>query len=96
MDKNYVVKCFVNEGMALGLEKGRDEGIKQGLEKGHVEGARAAARRALLQVLSRRFGDLGEDTVRRIEKIEDPGELERLVGEAAVAASLETFLDLLA
>jgi len=86
--------------MALGLEKGRDEGIKQGLEKGlekgHVEGARAAARRALLQVLSRRFGELGEDTVRRIEKIEDPGELERLVGEAAVAASLETFLDLLA
>jgi hypothetical protein len=73
------------------LDFAREEGMEEGMEKGTM----AEARKNLLRVLRRRFGEPLEDLRREVERIEDLGRLEILLEEAAVAPSLEAFLLLL-
>ncbi len=73
------------------LDFAREEGIEKGIEKGTL----AEARKNVLRVLRRRFGEPGDELREQIERIEDLGKLEMLLEEAAVAPSLEAFLSFL-
>jgi len=83
------------KGLQEGLEKGREEGREEGLQKGLEKGARDEAREAVLEVLRRRFGKVSRPLAQRLQSIEELPKLKRLVGEAAVTPSLETFLALI-
>ena len=64
-------------------------------QEGIEEGTLAEARKNVLRVLRRRFGQLGDELSQAVERIEDIGRLEMLLEEAAVAPTLEAFLSLL-
>jgi predicted transposase/invertase (TIGR01784 family) len=87
MRRNYFLDFAREEGVAEGIEKG----IEKGVEKGTL----AEARRSVLCVLRRRFGNPGEDLLRDVERVEDLGRLEMLLEEAAVAPTLDAFLSFL-
>jgi hypothetical protein len=65
--------------------------MEKGLEKGRAE----EARRAVLRVLARRFGQAPEDLRSRLESVEALDRLERLLDEAVACRSLGGFEKLL-
>jgi len=69
-----------------------DRLIEMGREQGAKEGARSTARKDLLRVLRRRFGEASESLSNRLDRVDDLETLEHLVEEAAVAPTLEAFL----
>lgn len=63
--------------------RGREEGIARGREEGVARGTR----RSLIQLLEHRFG-VAESVRQRLQAIDDPETLERLVARALTAKSL--------
>jgi predicted transposase YdaD len=78
-----------------GKEKGRVEGHAVGHAEGRVEGRTAEARRDVLSVIERRFGDVPPDLRAQLEGVTALERLEWLHDEAVTCASLAEFRDLL-
>ncbi|GIW72692.1 MAG: hypothetical protein KatS3mg102_2234 [Planctomycetota bacterium] len=70
-------------------------GIRKGREEGLQAGRLLALREAIVRCLEARFGPQARERTSQLERIQDAGTLERLVGEAATVASLEAFEELL-
>jgi predicted transposase YdaD len=96
MGENYFLDLLRQEGMAIGLERGkiqgREEGRQEGREEGREEGARTEVRRLLCRLLERRFGEVPAGLEAEIEKIPELERLEELHETAAVARDLHEFL----
>jgi AcrR family transcriptional regulator len=76
MGENYVFDRYFNRGLKEGIEKGREE----------------EAREAILRILRRRFGMTGPDVSPRLAAISSRSDLEALIDDAVVAATIEEFL----
>jgi predicted transposase YdaD len=87
MGDNYVIDELERRGRA----KGRAEGLAEGRVEGRVEGQTGEARRAILRVIERRFGEAPQDLRRAIEGISALPRLEILLDEAVTCASLAGF-----
>jgi hypothetical protein len=92
MGDNVFFDLIQEQAMEKGIEKGIERGIREGIEKGRAE----EARRAVLCVLARRFGQAPEDLGSRLESVEALDRLERLLDEAVACQSLEDFQRVLA
>jgi predicted transposase YdaD len=82
---------YVTSWEERGIEKGLQMGLKRGREEGRQEGrleACEAMRGVLLEILSRKFGSLPEESVSSIRMIDSVDELQRLVLLAVSADSL--------
>lgn len=89
MEKIADIELTVFEQMRLeshqsGLAEGLAEGREEGLEEGELLGKRLLLRR----LLTHRFGDLPQDTVQRIELIQDDALFDSLVEQALTATSI--------
>jgi len=84
------------QGLFAELRNMDDNKFLNALIEDHLQrkGARVA-RKGILQILERRFGETGQQIQSRLVAIEDLEALEKLVVEAAVAPNLEAFLSLL-
>ena len=87
MGENIFFDMIREEGMALGIEKGRAEGRGEGQRLG----ALAEARRAVLLVLARRFGDVPGEIRSFLDGVGALEVLEGLLERAITCASLEEF-----
>jgi hypothetical protein len=91
-DRAGLFKSLLSEIQSMGekylFEMIAEEGLQKGLEKG----ARNEARKAVLEVLRRRFGKVSRPVAQQLQSIEELPRLKKLVGEAAVTPSLDTFL----
>ncbi len=76
------------------LQEGYQEGIQQGIQQGMQKGLYQGLRDAILELMRNRFGlsdGALEKLSQRLERIQEPQTLKRLVVEAAQAESLEAF-----
>ncbi len=87
--KMVYVTSIERMGIARGREEGRVEGQVEGRVEGQVEGKRDALRQGVRQIVERRFGVVPEALEQRIAPLDDVEELNALLVQAAVAASLE-------
>ena len=87
MSRNYVFEIIQEDAEKKGREEGRVEG--------RVEGAIEEARKAIIKVLSVRFGELPREFSTWLAAQNNLERLEELVGNAAVCPSLESFTRLL-
>ena len=70
---------WFEQGLERGLEQGLEQGLQRGLQQGQVEGLRKAA----LQILEARFGDLNQ-AVRERVKYWPADKLEELISRAVL------------
>ncbi|MBD2491739.1 DUF4351 domain-containing protein [Aulosira sp. FACHB-615] len=77
---------ILTEGKVLGLQQGLERGLEQGLEQG--------ARRQLIRVLQRRFGEISPSVVASLESA-SVEQLENLMDAAITASSLAEFMTFL-
>jgi predicted transposase YdaD len=87
MGDNWVIDELERRGKEKGLELGRSEG--------RVEGRTEEARRAVLRVLERRFGEVAVDIRACVEGTSALDKLELLHEEAVTCAGLAQFRKLL-
>ncbi|MFO0954490.1 MAG: hypothetical protein U0835_25685 [Isosphaeraceae bacterium] len=104
MRESVTYQAILEEGEAIGLEKGREKGRQEGREegrqmgreegreKGREEGRLEAERRVLLRQGSRRFGPPDDATRARVEAIKDPAALEAILDRVLDASSWEELL----
>ncbi|KFE65440.1 hypothetical protein [Hyalangium minutum] len=76
---------FVAQGMEKGMEKGLERGLKQGRQEGHLEGER----QALIKVLEARGFAVEGTAQRRILACTERAQLERWLGQAVTAKSVQ-------
>jgi hypothetical protein len=81
-------KWGIEQGIEQGIEKGIEQGIEKGIEKGVREGLLQGQRRALLSVLTKRFGQLPDRMVARVNALSDADALDGLTVRAVEAATL--------
>jgi hypothetical protein len=93
-DTHFLRRC-ISEVRAMGDNWVIDELHREGKAIGRVEGRTEEARRCLLSILERRFGDVSEDIRRRVEGLSVIERLEFLHDEAVTCGSLAAFRDLL-
>lgn len=79
------------KGHEIGLEKGLGQGLAQGREQGRDQGREEGLRRAIERVLGARFAQTPADVLTSLEHVHRWAMLERLVGFAAVAPTLDEF-----
>ncbi|WP_413199224.1 DUF4351 domain-containing protein [Nostoc piscinale] len=77
---------ILTEGKVLGLQQGLERGLEQGLEQG--------ARRQLIRVLQRRFGEVPPSVVASLESA-SVEQLENLMDAAITVSSLAEFMTFL-
>jgi predicted transposase YdaD len=75
------------------LKEGREEGVAIGLERGLERGAVDEARRILLKLLSRRFGQIDPKVQSMVDSTADLATLERLLDRIVDVASPESLFD---
>ncbi len=71
------------------IRKGRKLGRQEGRQEGKVEGVLQGKRETLLRQLRHRFGELTDEMIARIERIENPADLDSLADKVLDAHSLE-------
>ncbi len=74
-------------GIQKGLEQGRQEGILQGIQQGQI----GSVRDSVIEVLEIRFGDVLNDVLEVIGRIENIAILKHLHKKALTASSLQEF-----
>ena len=72
------------------LREGREEGLKLGLEKGREEGSLVARRNDVLRILRARFGTVPHDLEAKLNATSDEAALEAAVISAATAAKIDS------
>ena len=93
-DRGFLNQC-ITEVKAMGDNWVIDELQRRGKEEGHVEGRTEEARRGVLRVIERRFGQVPPDLRTRMEGLSALDRLEHLLDEAVTCASLDEFRELL-
>lgn len=63
------ITSWQREGMEIGLEKGRVEGRVEGLAEGRAEGSLHEALKLVKRMLTKKFGNVGEEIIQRIEAL---------------------------
>jgi hypothetical protein len=94
MATNLLVKVLgehIEKGFQQGLERGLAQGIEQGIEQGVELGAVQARQQDILRILRRRYPEVPESMVGRIEQLTDPERLSALLDSATDAESLDQF-----
>ncbi len=76
------------EGLAMGIEQGREQGLAQGREQGLNQG-RESIRELVLRLHGERFGSLSQDVRRRVAAIASAEELMSLAKRMDQVDSLE-------
>ena len=84
---NQMEQTFIDNGIKIGMERGRKEGIEQGLERGRQQGAGALLERQLEQ----RFGPLPQTARRKLAKA-SVAQLENWSDALTTAQSLKQIL----
>ncbi|MBI5497726.1 MAG: Rpn family recombination-promoting nuclease/putative transposase [Deltaproteobacteria bacterium] len=79
---------LIEQGRQRGLQQGLNQGLQQGLNQGLQQGLNQGLRRAVLRVLTSRFGALPEHARQRIEAAGE-AELDRWTERVAGATRLE-------
>ena len=74
-----------------GQQEGRQEGRQEGQQEGRQEGQQEASRENTIEVLQLRFGEVPEDLLQAIARIDDLARLKMLHRQAIVSNSLEEF-----
>ena len=62
-----VERIGIEKGIQQGIQQGVELGIQQGVELGMQQGVQQGVMAMLVRQLTRRFGPLSEETMRRIE-----------------------------
>ena len=71
MEESSTLRAFI--------EEGRQQGLQEGLEQRLKEGEVLEARRIILRLGRKRFGEAGDAVVSRLDAISNVGKLEQLV-----------------
>jgi hypothetical protein len=94
MATNLLVKVLgehIEKGFQQGLERGLAQGIEQGVELGAVQ----ARQQDILRILRRRYPEVSESVVARIEQVTDSERLSALLDSATDVESLDQFTQVL-
>jgi hypothetical protein len=94
-EEDPVMQKWKNKAIEEGLEKGRVQGRAQGREEGREEGEIKRARWAILVIVQKRFPGKLQQAQRKVEQINDLGELEDLFQKLFEVAGEEEALALL-
>jgi predicted transposase YdaD len=93
------IQKFLMEVQAMGknlfLDLILEQGVAKGLQMGREEGRAEEARRNTLRVLKRRFGAAPSGIRAKIRKLDDLARLEAVLDHAVTCASLDEFRALL-
>ena len=76
----------------IGIKKGIEEGIEQGRQQGIIQ----ATREGIQAILKARFGEIKEELVELIDKLDDPTTLKMLLEKAATVETSAEFEQLVA
>ncbi|MDW8270102.1 MAG: hypothetical protein RMN24_13150 [Anaerolineae bacterium] len=87
--------AWKQQGIEEGLEKGRRQGLEEGLQQGLRLGLLQKAREDVLFIARQRFGVLPAAVREAVEREEDLMRLNELLGQAALAPDLESFVTFL-
>jgi flagellar biosynthesis/type III secretory pathway protein FliH len=79
------IKKGLEQGIIQGIERGKVEGKREGIVEGIVEGKRDA----LLLLLRHKFGDIPNNVMDRVARINSLEELDAIISKAFDAESLE-------
>ncbi|MBN1487566.1 MAG: hypothetical protein JW981_07985 [Anaerolineae bacterium] len=79
----------------IGYQRGVKEGIEQGMEQGMEQGAVQTAQESIFKILEARFGSSPVMLKAAITELEELTILKNLLVQAATAASLDEFQQLL-
>ncbi|MCS7038547.1 MAG: Yae1 family protein [Caldilineales bacterium] len=82
----------IEEGRREGLQQGRQQGLEEGLQQGLRLGLLQKAREDVLFIAKQRFGMLPAAVREAVEREEDLTRLNKLLGQAALAPDLESFV----
>lgn len=82
---------YVTSVERIGIEKGIQQGIQEGIQKGIRLGSLKEAQEMLIEALKTRFGTVPQDVEITVQKIEVKENLKRLLRQAILSDSLETF-----
>lgn len=73
------IRRDTQEARDLALREGREEGLEDGRQEGRDEGRLITGRELLRLLLEKRFGELPDDLVARIENVTDADRLEACI-----------------
>jgi len=76
-----------------GRKEGMKEGKKEGMKEGHDKGRAAHAREMLLRIGTKRWGTPTADVKRKIARLKDQAQLDRMIDAALDAESWTSVLD---
>jgi len=83
MEDSVIYQGILNKGREKGREEGREEGMKEGMEKGMEE--------SIIQILSKRFGNISPGLADIIYHTKNKSQLHKLINLALSSNSLSEF-----
>ena len=83
LEKSEIYQDVLNKGMKKGIEKGMEKGIEKGMEKGMEE--------SIIQILSRRFGNVSPSLADIIYHAKNKSKLHKLIDLALSSNNLAEF-----
>ncbi|HET6382253.1 MAG TPA: hypothetical protein VFJ58_02590 [Armatimonadota bacterium] len=84
---------WYNEILDRGKEEGKQVGLQEGKQVGLQEGRQVGQQDAVLDILDAKFGPLSEEITTKMRDIRNLERLHQLNRKAALAGSLEEFLE---
>jgi len=88
MEESSTYQWIIEKGMEKGMEKGRQEGRQEGMVKGGLR----ASRKNLVDLGTRRFRSPTAAALERLNAIDDPERLDRMINRLLDAADWDDLL----
>jgi len=87
MEDSVIYQGILNKG----IEKGREEGREKGIEKGRKEGMKEGMEESIIQILSKRFGNISPDLADIIYHAKNESQLHKIIDLALSSNNLSEF-----